>query len=431
MSETMKKIFSFALSFLLAVSILCGFQKEKIAKAASRVLNNPRTDDSGVTTWDCIYLGNYWQEDTNRDGTVNKEDIKQPIKWRVLSVNGDDVFLLADKNLDYQPYDDYDTYRDVITWEICTLRQWLNNDFYQNAFDSAEQSAIMTTIFTNEDNSSFGTDGGADTSDKVYLLSLNDMWNSAYGFGTEDTGSETREAENTAYIKSIKNTDDTTWWLRSPGGMTYFAATVMKNGDVGYHGAAVGTLHLAGAAESKNAVRPVLHMDLSSDKWSEAEPVSATIAERKREDDTSEGDTTAPNPGDKSSANTTQKGNEQVKPNSTIRVSDVLQKKEDEKRVNISKPSKVVFRSVKGKKGRKVSLSWKKVSGAKGYQLQYAQNKKFIKKKKSEFTTKTKVTVKKLKKKEMYYFRVCAYKLNGGMKVYGKWSKVKKVKVKK
>ena len=431
MSETMKKIFSFTLSFLLAISILCGFQKEKTARAANRVLNNPRTDDRGVTTWDCIYFGNYWQNDTNGDGTVNKEDAKQPIKWRVLSVNGDYVLLLADKNLDYQPYDDYDTYRDVITWEICTLRQWLNNDFYQNAFDSAEQRAILTTILTNEDNSFFGTDGGADTSDKVYLLSLNDMWNSVYGFGTEDTGSETREAENTAYIKSIKNTGDTSWWLRSPGGMTYYASFVTKNGDVSYNGAAVGTLHLAGTAESKNAVRPVLRMNLSSDQWSEAEPVSATIAEKKREDDTSGGDTTVPNPDDNTSASTTQKGNEQVKPNSTINVSDISQKKEDEKRVTISKPSKVVFRSAKGKKGRKVSLSWKKVSGAKGYQLQYAQNKKFTKKKKSEFTTKTKVTVKKLKKKKTYYFRARAYKLNGKKKVYGKWSKVKKVEVKK
>ena len=58
-------------------------------------------------------------------------------------------------------------------------------------------------------------------------------------------------------------------------------------------------------------------------------------------------------------------------------------------------------------------------------------NKKFTKKKKSKLTAKAKFTVKKLKKKRTYYFRVRAYKLNGKTKVYGKWSKVKKVKVKK
>lgn len=84
---------------------------------------------------------------------------------------------------------------------------------------------------------------------------------------------------------------------------------------------------------------------------------------------------------------------------------------------------------VKNKKKKSVTLSWKKVVGAKGYWLQYATNKKF-KKKKSKFVKKTKYTVKKLKRKKKYYFRVRAYKLDGKKKVYGKWSGVKKVKIK-
>ena len=59
-----------------------------------------------------------------------------------------------------------------------------------------------------------------------------------------------------------------------------------------------------------------------------------------------------------------------------------------------------------------------------------ALNKKF-KKKKSIQTKKTKYTIKKLKKKKTYYIRVRAYKMNGKKKVYGKWSTVKKVKIKK
>ena len=81
------------------------------------------------------------------------------------------------------------------------------------------------------------------------------------------------------------------------------------------------------------------------------------------------------------------------------------------------------------KKGR-LKLFLGKVTGAKCYQLQYALNKKF-KKKKSIQTKKTKYTIKKLKKKKTYYIRVRAYKMNGKKKVYGKWSTVKKVKIRK
>ncbi len=91
---------------------------------------------------------------------------------------------------------------------------------------------------------------------------------------------------------------------------------------------------------------------------------------------------------------------------------------------------KVNLRVSKNKKGRKLVVRWNTVKGAKGYQLQYALNKKF-KKKKSVQTKKTKYTIKKLKKKKTYYIRVRAYKMNGKKKVYGKWSTVKKVKIKK
>jgi len=92
--------------------------------------------------------------------------------------------------------------------------------------------------------------------------------------------------------------------------------------------------------------------------------------------------------------------------------------------------SKVILRVPKNKKGRKLVVRWNAVKDAKGYQLQYALNKKF-KKKKSIQTKKTKYTIKKLKKKKTYYIRVRAYKMNGKKKVYGKWSTVKKVKIKK
>lgn len=76
---------------------------------AGEGLNNPTTNSSGVTTWDCIYFGNYWQGDTIGDSRTDKNDAKRPVKWRVLSVNGDDVFLLADRNLECLEYNGTDT----------------------------------------------------------------------------------------------------------------------------------------------------------------------------------------------------------------------------------------------------------------------------------------------------------------------------------
>lgn len=83
------------------------------------------------------------------------------------------------------------------------------------------------------------------------------------------------------------------------------------------------------------------------------------------------------------------------------------------------------------KRGRKVRLSWKKVDNAIGYQITYARNKKFTKGKKKIFTKKRKYTIKKLKKNKTYYFKVRAYKGTKKTRVYGKYSNVKKVKIKK
>lgn len=96
------------------------------------------------------------------------------------------------------------------------------------------------------------------------------------------------------------------------------------------------------------------------------------------------------------------------------------------------KPKKTSIKKLsKGKK--KFTVTWAKVSGVKGYQIQYSSDKKFKKKNKSVTVTKqktTKATVKKLKSKKKYYVRVRTYKTVNGKKIYSSWSKVKSVKTK-
>jgi hypothetical protein len=79
-----------------------------------------------------------------------------------------------------------------------------------------------------------------------------------------------------------------------------------------------------------------------------------------------------------------------------------------------------------------ITIKWKKVKGVKGYQVQYSLSKDFKKSTKKKNLTKTKLTLKKMKKKKTYYIRVRSYvKDSNNKKVYSKWSKVKKVKIKK
>ena len=77
-------------------------------------------------------------------------------------------------------------------------------------------------------------------------------------------------------------------------------------------------------------------------------------------------------------------------------------------------------------------VKYAKTTGVKGYEITYATNSKFTKGKKVITTTKTSKTFTKLKKGKTYYVRVRAYKVDStGKKVYGKYSSVKKIKIKK
>lgn len=162
---------------------------------------NTMADGTGITTWDCVYFGNYIQKDTNGDGKVTDEDEKQPIKWRVLSVEEDGTaLLLADKLLDMQPFDK----NGKIDWEECTLRTWLNSTFLNAAFTEAEQEVIAETELE--------TESAATVTDNIYLLSLEEVSNPEYGFHPLiDCESNTRKAEGTdlAVFNNI-------WWLRTP-----------------------------------------------------------------------------------------------------------------------------------------------------------------------------------------------------------------------
>lgn len=248
-----------------------------IIKAAENtaVLSNPVVDESGVTTWDTVYFGKYWQNDTNCNGKADKKDEKEPIRWRVLSVNGNDAFLMADRILDCRRYHDWKV---ETTWENCSLRVWLNNEFLNDAFTGEEQDAIMTTEVINDDNPENRAEGGNNTFDKVYILSFREAVNVAYGFD-ENYGSRSlsRCVACTDYTKShysfpmrIDNPQGIgDWWLRTPAYKNKTAIDVCIYGNM---------VDLDGCfVEWYCGVRPVMHLNLDNSKfWTYAGKVKSS-----------------------------------------------------------------------------------------------------------------------------------------------------------
>lgn len=174
----------------------------------------------------------------------------EPIKWRVLQVDGKDAFLLADKALDAQQYN---IKEDVITWEKSTVRSWLNGydksansygkdytrfNFINSAFTSSERSVIKTTDVVNDNNRNYGTTGGNNTSDKVFFLSEKEVCNSdiafSYGFrGSETMYDEGRRCKSSTFAKAMYTysridapyAGNCFWRLRSPGNNIFCVPT--------------------------------------------------------------------------------------------------------------------------------------------------------------------------------------------------------------
>ena len=136
------------------------------------------------------------------------------------------MLLLSKYVLDAQPYNK--KFKEV-TWETSDIRRWLNSDFYITAFNDIEQSKIANTLVRTENNPEYGTAGGNDTEDKVFLLSIEE----AESFFINDGE---RKAKTTKYAEKAGVVMDDEryawWWLRSPGSVSGDAAGVDNFGWV-------------------------------------------------------------------------------------------------------------------------------------------------------------------------------------------------------
>ena len=161
-----------------------------------------------------VTFGRYEQDNNSKNG-------KEPIEWTVIGLEADGTCLLLSKYaLDYKPYNNSDT---NVTWETCTLRRWMNTEFYSAAFDDSERQKILLTHNVTPDTPKYGTYGGADTYDYVFTLTLQEIADT-YGvnhYNWEDWwGEPGLRGVATRYLKTkgVKTYDGyCAWWLRTPG----------------------------------------------------------------------------------------------------------------------------------------------------------------------------------------------------------------------
>ncbi len=192
---------------------------------------------------DYVLFGAYEQDNDPSNGA-------EDIEWLVLEKDGDSMLLISRYALDCRPYQGV---FGEITWEECALRAWLNEIFFNDAFSAYEQSRILNTRVSADENPSYTTTlVGNDTEDRVFLLSITE----AVRYMDPESA---RQCEPTAYANAQSGLENICvangyclWWLRSPGIRSMNIAFVDSTGSISLHGYS--------ADHANTAVRPVIRV---------------------------------------------------------------------------------------------------------------------------------------------------------------------------
>ena len=211
-------------------------------KTAASQKRPDQPDFTSVNPGDTVYLGMYEQDGDMRNGT-------EPIEWMVLAKNDSKVLLISKYILEYLPYNI--EWNEEMVWADSSIREWLNKNFYNNAFSKEEKNMIKKTKVKNPDNW-MGTDGGPDTKDRIFLLSKSEAQNEKY-FPDD----ESRIAFPTEYVKSFYGNqyeEGWYWYLRGQGGYAYEGDVVSPYGWIG----SIGECFITGL----DGIRPCMYVDI-------------------------------------------------------------------------------------------------------------------------------------------------------------------------
>lgn len=175
---------------------------------------------------DTFLFGEYEQ-----DG--NLENGPEPIEWIVLQNKLGKIYAMSKYGLDCKPY--HHT-KEAVTWETCSLREWMNGEFYEMAFTSDEKELIADTTLINSDNPYYYIDGGNNTVDKVFLISYNEvsLYSAGHGYIFEHgLCMPTVYAKNQGVYVDTRWITQCEWWLRTIGINESSATIGTKEGSSG------------------------------------------------------------------------------------------------------------------------------------------------------------------------------------------------------
>jgi hypothetical protein len=162
--------------------------------------------------------------------------------WHVLAIQGDKALIITDQIIEQRSY--HNKYVDI-TWAECSLREYLNTEFY-GRFSPEEQARIIPVLNKNPDNPWFHTLGGADTEDKIFILSLEELACQYFGDSSALLYNP-RKNQRYWYERKDKNNDKrgailadkgygSWYWIRTPGRFSIKAVYVFPDGNIGIHG---------------------------------------------------------------------------------------------------------------------------------------------------------------------------------------------------
>lgn len=222
--------------------------------SADSSLENVDNSDQ-VKIGDIITFGSYEQDNDLSNG-------KENIEWVVLDVQDGKALILSKYGLTFKPYHTSET---AITWEECSLRGWLNNEFVNDAFTENDRMAISYTSVPAGYNPDFPSNPGPTTQDHVFLLSAVEVQGYANVWGMSCQVTEYAKNDELAHWGSDDYSsvfyESYRWWLRTPGSDQGNALTVLYNGDIIYR--EISEYGADGESVTNNcAVRPALWLDL-------------------------------------------------------------------------------------------------------------------------------------------------------------------------
>ncbi len=178
--------------------------------------------------------------------------------WRVLDINQDRMLIITEDITELRWYhsDFVDT-----TWADCELRKYLNDEFY-NTFNQNEKARIIAVENHNPDNSWFKTKGGTNTTDNIFLLSLEEVCK-YFGDSKENLNIKGKQkwliSDENDQNRQAKYGNEFHWWrLRSQGYYGRTSASINSKGNVYVRGNGI-----YGRPKDGGGVRPALWLKLS------------------------------------------------------------------------------------------------------------------------------------------------------------------------